>query len=608
MSIYEFDPDDAVRFAREQGTPTRTRGDELQLMACPYCRGGRSGKDKYTFAINLKTGIFNCKRGSCGAKGNMITLHKDFNFSLGRDVDEYFDRTRQKTYRRFIKTPKPVSDDAAVAYLKSRGISEAICRKYHISTKPKEPNILTFPFYDEHGELQFVKFRKTDFNSETDNNKEWCQADCQPILFGMDNIDPDVKTLVMTEGQIDSLSVAEAGIPNAVSVPLGKQGFTWVPYCWDFLCQFDTLIVFGDHENGEITLLDEMKRRFSGLVKHVRPEDYRDCKDANDILRKYGAQAVRDAVERATPVKVSVIKDLTEVKRIDLSKLQCIPTGFGALDKIINGFYMGTLNLLTGARGEGKSTMSSQFGLFAVKAGLNVFYYSGELEEFIFKDWIERQIAGPSHINRIYKPNGYTDHSVDGNVVPLMEAWYKGKIQLYDNNVMEESEDTGILKVVDIAIRQYDCKVIILDNLMTAIEDDFNTNIYRQQTAFVLELAKKAKKYNVIILLVAHPRKVGGNSIDNDDVMGSSNITNLADVVMSYSKPKGNQYTEDTPERLLRVLKNRMNGRTDRNGILLHYDDDSKRVYEDGKDPGWSFGWEQTKFPQITPDEEMPFI
>ena len=87
----------------------------------------------------------------------------------------------------------------------------------------------------------------------------------------MDKCNPEANdTLVMTEGQIDSLSCAEAGIPNAVSVPTGAQGFTWVPYCWDFLGKFKTLIVFGDHEKGHITLIAEMQTIFHGKVKHVR--------------------------------------------------------------------------------------------------------------------------------------------------------------------------------------------------------------------------------------------------------------------------------------------------------------------------------------------------
>ena len=83
-SIYEFQPEDAERFASFIGITARRNGDELKFKICPYCK---SRKDKGTFAINLKTGAFNCKRASCGAKGNMLTLAKDFDFSLGRDVD-----------------------------------------------------------------------------------------------------------------------------------------------------------------------------------------------------------------------------------------------------------------------------------------------------------------------------------------------------------------------------------------------------------------------------------------------------------------------------------------------------------------------------------------
>ena len=92
-------------------------------------------------------------------------------------------------------------------YMGSRGISREVTEKYSISTQAGHDNILIFPFYDEDGVLQFVKYRKTDFNKNTAKNKEWCGANCKPILFGMDQVPKDEKTLVITEGQIDSLSV-----------------------------------------------------------------------------------------------------------------------------------------------------------------------------------------------------------------------------------------------------------------------------------------------------------------------------------------------------------------------------------------------------------------
>ncbi|MEE1164329.1 MAG: hypothetical protein UHU21_11655, partial [Lachnospiraceae bacterium] len=257
MNIYQFQPEDAERFANFIGITAKRNGDELKFKFCPYC-GSR--KDKGTFAINLTTGAFNCKRSSCGAKGNMLTLAKDFNFSLGRDVDAYL--SGGKRFKNMRKYPRPKTKPKAVEYMESRGISKAVTESYALTTQRDHDNILVFPFFDDDGNMQFAKYRNTEFvKGETKGNKEWCEANCKPILFGMDKCDPEVNdgTLVMTEGQIDSLSCTEAGVKNAVSVPTGANGFTWVPYCWDFLGKFKTLIIFGDHEKGHITLLAEMQ-------------------------------------------------------------------------------------------------------------------------------------------------------------------------------------------------------------------------------------------------------------------------------------------------------------------------------------------------------------
>ena len=87
-TIYEFTPADAERFASHVGVKTRKRGNELTFRWCPYCQGG--GKDKDTFSINMETGQFKCLRASCSIQGNMITLARDFGFSLGRDADTYY--------------------------------------------------------------------------------------------------------------------------------------------------------------------------------------------------------------------------------------------------------------------------------------------------------------------------------------------------------------------------------------------------------------------------------------------------------------------------------------------------------------------------------------
>ena len=605
MGLYEFDAADAFRFAQEQGIAAKPAGDELRLKVCPYCKNKTD--DKNTFAINLKTGRFNCLRATCGAKGNMLTLSKDFGFSLGRDVDEYYRRLRRyKDLRRF---PIPEAKPESVRYLEGRGISQEITESYHIGVRKDDNSILVFPFYDENHDLQFIKFRNT--NPKEGQSKEFCQPDCKPILFGMDHCKTDVtKDLILTEGQIDSLSVAEAfgGQVNAVSVPTGALGFTWVPYCWDFMAQFDRLIVFGDHEHGHITLLDEMTKRFHGMVYHVRPEDYKDCKDANELLQKYGKQAVADAVMNAVPVKDDHIELVSEVTRKPLSDIEHFGTGLKQLNRMLGGFYMGSLVLLTGERGLGKSTLASQFGLYAIKEGHTTLFYSGELPDFFFREWFDRQAAGNANINKLVSNLEYVSYSVNADIIPQVTSWYGEKALLYNNDSFaDDNEETdALMKTIEKSIQQYQAKVIIIDNLMTAMTDDIHADLYRQQSAFVRQLARLAKRLEVFILLVAHPRKQNGYNFSNDDVMGSSNITNLADAVLRYTKPKEDDQRK--PDRILQILKNRLNGRTDYDGIALYFEESSKRISETNNFD-FELGWEAQAEPEWTDpaDMEIPF-
>lgn len=606
--MYQFKKEDAFRFARERGHAYKIVGNEMRFKKCPYCKYETNDKD--TFSINLETGMFKCMRSTCGAHGNMITLHKDFNFSLGNYADEYFDRSRQ--FRTFPRKPKPEPKPKAIEYMESRGISKAICEKYSITVSKDDESVLVIPFYDEKDELTFIKYRHTDYDPKKHTGKEWCIKDTKPILFGMSQCNPENKTLITTEGQIDSLSVAEAGIENAVSVPTGKNGFSWVPYCWDWLQQFETLIVFGDREGDTITLLEEMSNRFNGLVKHVRLEDYKDCKDANDILRKYGAEQIRACIENAEPVAVKEIKDILDVKKVNLNEMENFNTGIYKLNKILGGFYMGQVILLTGERGKGKSTLASQFGTMAVKAGYNTFFYSGELMDWYFRNWLDFQVAGDRHINKVRNSFGDWDYSVNGSIYPQMERWYGGKIKIYDNNIIQEDEHDDLLETIEKAITRYSCRAIFIDNLMTAMNDDITSDLNRQQTAFVRKLTHIAKRFNVVIFLVAHPKKnqTGKYTFNNDDVAGSSNITNLVDVVLRYDVPDRieEEAADSRPQRVLQVFKNRLTGRLCTDGIGLYYQESSKRISENPQSFDWSLGWEdvETEFENVE-QSEIPF-
>lgn len=607
MGYYEFKESDAWDFARGSGIQTKQKGDELQFLYCPFCMGGKN-RDKYSFSINLRTGQHKCLRSSCSVSGNMISLAREFEwFSLGNDNDSYYRTGRTRHYRKFKKSvpikPKP----EAIAYLESRGITAAVAEEYQITVQKDNPNVLVFPFLDETGQMQFIKYRKTDFDKARDSNKEWCEKGCKPILFGMFQCDTAVNTLVLTEGQIDSLSVREAGVNNAVSVPTGKNGFTWIPYCWDWLQQFKTLVVFGDNENGQITLLEEMSRRFRGTVRAVRQQDYRGCKDANEILQKFGRDAVRMAVENAETVPVRQVKELADVKDVDLFSLPRIATGIAGLDRVLSGgIYLGQTAILTGKRGDGKSTLGSQILANALNAGKKIFAYSGELPDYFFKRWIDMQIAGKANVIDRAQPGGGVSYYIPKEKSMRITEWYRGRAYLFDNKATEDDELEDLLQIIEKSIQQYGIELVLLDNLMTALDVGMSVDLYRAQSKFVDKLVKMAKRQQVAVILVVHPRKNRFGNDDTDEVSGSADITNKVDIVMTYKRGK------DLPEneRLLTVSKNRLTGKlaVGDKAIPLFYDDASKRIGDNRDAFSQSYGWETEKDGFMSIEQmEIPF-
>jgi twinkle protein len=100
------------------------------------------------------------------------------------------------------------------------------------------------------------------------------------------------------------------------------------------------------------------------------------------------------------------------------------------------------------------------------------------------------------------------------------------------------------------------------------------------QGNFVDELKKISVRYNVAVILVAHPRKAGANDddvFDNDAVSGSSDITNRVDIVLNYSRAKD---TDEYDSRL-QISKNRLAGalKLGKDAIPLNYSPHSKRVF-----------------------------
>ena len=604
---YEFNTTDAYDLARRLNAETREKGDELTFKYCPFCHGGQHN-DKYTFSVSLRTGQYNCLRGTCGEHGGFVSLAKAFNFPL----DFGTQAPMKKEYKRLPQ--KKITDivvrDTAIEYMKSRGISEDTVRKFGITSQKDNPDILSIPFFDWNGELTFIKYRNTKYQKGQNGSKEWCEKGSKPILYGIPFVDYSNKTLVITEGQIDSLSLYEAGVPNAVSVPMGKNNYDWINLCWDFLCEFNEIIVFGDHENGEITLADELNRRLKKhIIKVVKTDDYKGLKDANDIFRTYGADTLKTAVSNAAPVPVNHIVSLADIKAVSVGDIPHFKSGIAELDGVIGGLFESQYILLTGKRGEGKSTFMSQLVCEAIDQGINTLVYSGELPNTMFKNWLDIQLAGRQHLLKRTLDTGKEYYEVPLGIQNCINNWYRDRIFVVDNSEFQDGED--LFDILEAAIYRYGIRFVCIDNLMTVVDCDGKSDYYLSQTATVNKVKALTKRTGCTVLMVAHERKQAASDT-NDQVSGTANITNLADVVIAYRRNKtGGEYDAEIEISKNRTFTGLCLTSADKS-IGVYFDPVSRRLKTDLSPKNWekAFSWEkdwEREIAQINTDEDLPF-
>lgn len=576
-------------FANRHFGEYRRKGREMQPKHCLYCHGG-SHHDKYTFSMNAETGVFNCKRGSCGVTGTFYRLLMDFG-----EVDITETREYKQIKKTFKKSTVKISsaNDNVLNYLKLRGISEETCHRYGVGDDGKG-NIM-FPYFKDGLQIA-VKYRpaRKVIKGEL---KMWREEGTDTtLLFGMQTVED--YTLVITEGELDSMALYEAGIRNAVSVPNGSEDLNWVEINFLWLEQFKIIYLCGDNDEPGREMIQKLIPKLGEWRVRVvdLPED---CKDANEMLVKHGKQIITEVFESAKEIPVEALVRMAEVKAFDIDKVVKVASGIRGLDRKIGGFMMGQVSVWTGLNGGGKSTLLGQLLIEAVERGFDVCAFSGELPNPLFRYWIELQMAGLEHIS--YKHDQILEGNrpyVDNQTAVKIRAWYYDHFFLYDSMSVIDIE--SVMRIFIIAARKYDCKVFLVDNLMMLIGgtgDDY----YRRQSEFIKTISAFAKKFDVHVHVVAHPRKTNGR-VTKMDVGGSGDITNLTDNAFSVHRVTNDDredkdmagYTEC--DALLDVFKSRFTGRQEIT-IGLKFHEDSKRFYMAKDDTLLQkhYGWEKTK-------------
>jgi twinkle protein len=563
-----------MELAQAHLRPYKIRGNQVVPKLCPFCGGGQH-QDKESFAMSIETGAYNCKRGSCGVQGSFKELCEHF-----REVpDRQGYTTLPKRYEKPSVTPSRLSQ-AALDYAARRRISPHTLDLWKVGEKN---GAYLFPFY-ERGEIVFVKYRPIGKIKKGDR-KAWREPGGKPVLWGIDRVDVR-KPLIIVEGEFDALACTEAGLENVVSVPSGTSDQEWVNLCWDTLEKCKTIILFGDQDDAGQQMIKDLIPRLGEdkckVVSHGR-------KDANELLLLDGPEAVRKAVAEAKEVPVKNLIRLADVQSINYEDMEKVLHGFPALDNRVGGQFMGALSVWTGLNGGGKSTLLGQVLLNDIDQGYGVCAYSGELPQRQFKYWVNLQASGIQYLDAKDTPAGMIP-VLDPKICRQIEEWYYDKFFLYDSEAIASGEE--ILKAFEMAVRRYGCRIFLIDNLMTTYLG--KGDIYEAQKAFTIQVKAFARKHNVHVHMVAHPRKVeapydkatGQKHVVRPtkmDISGTGDLTNLADNVYmvhrvsDYEKEKDPELEKTS--NLLVVLKDRMNG-TGETEIRLNFEPASKRFYQ----------------------------
>ena len=289
----------------------------------------------------------------------------------------------------------------------------------------------------------------------------------------------------------------------------------------------------------------------------------------------------------------------------------CIQTGLKDFDKKTGGLAKGEISLVSGLRGSAKSTWLSQVAINARNQEYKTVFYSGELKDTRFMDWMAQQVAGKDWVKKSTSYDNYWYVSDKGIKCSIAE-WMNPYFLLYNNDY--GSNFKQITSVLGNLLKRTKADLVVIDNMsildLSDITDDRRADKWDQQKLFVETLKNLAMLGNCHIVFVAHPRKAAG-FLRLDDVGGSGSLGNLVDNAFivhrvnrdfrrGYKRDiqgipdKGKSFVDDEDEaraelgdNCIEVVKERETGLQDL-FIPLWYELESKRLLNY---PGEAFKW-----------------
>lgn len=213
----------------------------------------------------------------------------------------------------------------------------------------------------------------------------------------------------------------------------------------------------------------------------------------------------------------------TDILNLPREEESFVKTGINLIDKKMRGWKKGYVSVISGLRASGKSSVISEVCLDCVDHENRVGVFSGELAPKNFMRWMNLQAAGKGYVEPT-QFDGY--YNVRHEYQKKIADWLGRNFFLYNNEY--GNNFSAIMEEFEKKVEDDKLDLLILDNLMAFNISNLGENKWDAQTEFVLSLQRLAKRKNIHIAFVAHPRKAMG-FLRLDDISGTGDLGNAVD-------------------------------------------------------------------------------
>ena len=309
---------------------------------------------------------------------------------------------------------------------------------------------------------------------------------------------------VVVEGEMDVLALHEAGVKNAISVPngatLNSNNLDYLDNCIDYLDDKVKIVLAVDADEAGQALRQEFIRRLGAEVCFL--VDFNGQKDANEYLVENGAAALRDAIHAATQVPLEGVTTLydiqDEVKEFVKNGFKPgFQIGLENFDKIFST-YTGQFITVTGIPSSGKSDFVDQ-----MVVGYN--------NQYGWKTAFASPENQPTYLHA-HKLMRKTWQDMP-NVNDIgSDKWQQVTEKVNDNYFfidMDRYTLESVLRKGAELVKRKGIKCLVIDPFNKVRDVDCKTeDVNRYTMEYLTKIEIFAKKYDVLVFIVAHPTKM----------------------------------------------------------------------------------------------------